>query len=518
MEPFQLIAVFLFALPSARLNDDSCKKCCQPDVNANTTCPLGASCWNGTQSEWVVVLGRGVVCLHCSISESQLRPLFVPGVSATTLKFSKDESFPHHLLLFRVDSESKFNSCLVTPEQQIGQLNRSISDVIVLVTELDFGVNYFVAVGEPNTTCSNGTRLRVFVGVNNCSDSNDDRLVCCNRAPCVFDDKRDEFTCQCSGKYKGGWCQDINECYNNNQCQQGGRCVDGNCSFECECVDGRSGLFCECESSPCQNGGTCYNDTHRLDNTSYSCLCGSNYTGLHCETELNESLSSPCQNNGTCHDSTGQYFCACSRGFTGLDCNDDIDEFQQRDLCGSGYCNNTFGNYTCIFSNGSCDSLNCSDHEKCLYLDGGKLRCLCTSEYKGTTCQYQLDNSKCLSNPCMNNGKCEYENHDYVCECPSGYGGKYCQLDINECLSNPCKSGQEYCRNLVDGFECIQVCGPCVRPPSVCNSSSNVCDQLQVTCSPGSVCKVDDEMPFCQCLQTCQEVANTRLGGCISFT
>ena len=516
MESFQPLAVILFACLSTQSNDVPFTKCYQPDVHANTTCPLGASCWNGIQSEWLVVISRDNICSNCSVS--QLLPFFVPSVSATTLKFSKDESFPHHLSLFRVDSESMFDSCSVKPEQKVGHLNTSVSYLIVLVGELDIGVNYFVAVGETNTTCGNGTRLRVFVGKNNCSDTNDDSLVCSNRAPCVFNDERVEFACQCAGSYKGEWCQDINECYNNSQCQHGGRCVDGECSFECECVDGRSGVFCECESSPCQNGGICYIYKQTPEISRYGCQCARGYTGLHCETELNECLSSPCQNDGTCQDLAGQYFCACSSWFTGSDCNEDIDECTGREVCAGAFCNNTFGGYRCIDTIGICPSANCNDRGECwiLDLDGGRESCSCGRGFTGSKCQYQLDNGTCLSNPCMNNGTCQYENHDYVCECPSGYGGDYCQFDIDECLSNPCLTGQEHCRDLADGFECIRVCGPCARPPSLCRSSPNVCDQ--VTCSPGSVCTVEDGIPFCQCLQTCQDayVANISLGMSVS--
>jgi len=51
--------------------------------------------------------------------------------------------------------------------------------------------------------------------------------------------------------------------------------------------------------------------------------------------------------------------------------------------------------------------------------------CQCESGYIGDTCQNE---QPCvLSNPCKNNGKCEYLGGDYLCKCRSGYDGNNCE-------------------------------------------------------------------------------------------
>lgn len=39
----------------------------------------------------------------------------------------------------------------------------------------------------------------------------------------------------------------------------------------------------------------------------------------------------------------------------------------------------------------------------------------------------------------VNGGSCEDGVNQYICHCPSGYGGKRCENEIDECSSNPCR-------------------------------------------------------------------------------
>ena len=52
-----------------------------------------------------------------------------------------------------------------------------------------------------------------------------------------------------------------------------------------------------CVSSPCMNGGACFNTKE-----SYRCECASGYNGQNCENEINECVSSPCYQQSTCVD------------------------------------------------------------------------------------------------------------------------------------------------------------------------------------------------------------------------
>ena len=39
----------------------------------------------------------------------------------------------------------------------------------------------------------------------------------------------------------------------------------------------------------------------------------------------------------------------------------------------------------------------------------------------------------CSSDPCRNQGKCIVRGSSFVCQCPRGWGGRYCEQDSNEC-------------------------------------------------------------------------------------
>ena len=88
----------------------------------------------------------------------------------------------------------------------------------------------------------------------------------------------------------------------------------------------------ECASSPCHNGGTCYD---LVDG--YSCSCTPSFTGHTCATPYC-STNNPCRNGGTCH---GVGRCACRPGFVGADCSIarcDLLDCQNGGSCVDGEC------------------------------------------------------------------------------------------------------------------------------------------------------------------------------------
>ncbi|XP_030632030.1 coagulation factor IX [Chanos chanos] len=56
----------------------------------------------------------------------------------------------------------------------------------------------------------------------------------------------------------------------------------------------------------------------------------------------------------------------------------------------------------------------------------------------------------CRYNPCLNNGICTMDRHEYICLCPPQYGGKHCETEVFECeyRNGGC---HQYCRQTVQG-------------------------------------------------------------------
>uniref|UniRef100_A0AC34RJZ3 EGF-like domain-containing protein n=1 Tax=Panagrolaimus sp. JU765 TaxID=591449 RepID=A0AC34RJZ3_9BILA len=89
---------------------------------------------------------------------------------------------------------------------------------------------------------------------------------------------------------------------------------------------------------------------------------------------------------------------------------------------------------------------NCADEEeKCLnggicdaFTIGQTLftKCSCTDDFVGQKCEFR----KCPEeNICQNNGICEYFGKTFVCHCPTGFSGDFCQeklpsaCDLTDC-------------------------------------------------------------------------------------
>ncbi|XP_078589527.1 MAM and LDL-receptor class A domain-containing protein 1-like [Branchiostoma floridae x Branchiostoma japonicum] len=72
-----------------------------------------------------------------------------------------------------------------------------------------------------------------------------------------------------------------------------------------------------CHSEPCQNYGTCVEDTTTA--TGYVCLCLDGWEGQNCTQDVDECQSSPC-GPGTCHDRLNGYLCQCPWSYQGMHC------------------------------------------------------------------------------------------------------------------------------------------------------------------------------------------------------
>uniref|UniRef100_A0A672GRE9 Neurogenic locus notch homolog protein 1 n=1 Tax=Salarias fasciatus TaxID=181472 RepID=A0A672GRE9_SALFA len=213
------------------------------------------------------------------------------------------------------------------------------------------------------------------------------------------------------------------------ECQNGGTCVDGVNTYNCQCKPEFTGQLCtedvdECQLMPnaCQNGGTCHNTYG-----SYQCVCVNGWTGDDCSENIDDCASAACSHGSTCHDRIASFLCECPHGRTGLLC-------QLDDACISNPCQ----------KGSNCDTNPVS----------GNHFCTCPSGYIGASCDQDIDECTFGSNPCEHAGKCINTKGSFQCRCQPGYVGPRCELDINECMSNPCRN-EATCLDKIGGFHCI---------------------------------------------------------------
>uniref|UniRef100_A0A8C4WJN1 Neurogenic locus notch homolog protein 1 n=1 Tax=Gopherus evgoodei TaxID=1825980 RepID=A0A8C4WJN1_9SAUR len=282
--------------------------------------------------------------------------------------------------------------------------------------------------------------------------------------------------CFLSPGFAGQNCEDnIDDCPGNN-CKNGGTCVDGVNTYNCQCLPEWTGQYCtedvdECQLMPnaCQNGGTCHNN-----HGGYNCVCVNGWTGEDCSENIDDCAMAACFQGATCHDRVASFYCECPHGRTGLLCH-------LNDACISNPCN---------------EGSNCDTNPV-----NGKAICTCPSGYTGPACNQDIDEcslgkcrgcqfglkihkrargssfpsfsrhllpradlsapaaplvpfsqkpvgsepapemlprSRCSSQrwPCRGCEKRAFS----LCSLP-GFNGHLCQYDIDECASTPCKNG-----------------------------------------------------------------------------
>jgi hypothetical protein len=153
-------------------------------------------------------------------------------------------------------------------------------------------------------------------------------------------------------------------------------------SIDRECPSNSNPLI---STSPCQNGGSCWNGT---------CCCAPNYTGPRCELTINFCASSPCRNGGLCVPTQTGFTCNCLPGFSGILCQTVIDP-----------CRNL--------------TLQCSGAGTCIpFLNFTGFTCSCFEGFTGQFCEKQID--FCSTKPCLNNATCVPFFMSYFCSCLPG--------------------------------------------------------------------------------------------------
>lgn len=113
---------------------------------------------------------------------------------------------------------------------------------------------------------------------------------------------------------------DINECVQENICQNGGTCFNRPGSFYCSCAQGWKGTLCE-------TGKQFHPPPPKIpSSTIYIIVC--RISGLisiiwffkFYFVDVDECVNNICQHGGTCLNTPGSYRCLCPTGWTGKYC------------------------------------------------------------------------------------------------------------------------------------------------------------------------------------------------------
>ncbi|CAB1437993.1 unnamed protein product [Pleuronectes platessa] len=190
--------------------------------------------------------------------------------------------------------------------------------------------------------------------------------------------------------------------------------------FECDhngnktCLEGWSGP--DCNTAMCRLG--CSTD-HGSCKAPGECRCMYGWQGDYCD----QCSSHPGCVHGSCVE---PWQCLCDTNYGGQLCDKDLN------MCGTWQ--------------------PCLNEGTCSNTGPDKYHCSCPDGFSGVNCQ-SADNA-CLSNPCVNAGRCVETSQGFECRCSPGWTGPSCSINVDECLVNPCGHGGT-CQDLVNGLKCI---------------------------------------------------------------
>ncbi|CAF0801479.1 unnamed protein product [Brachionus calyciflorus] len=251
------------------------------------------------------------------------------------------------------------------------------------------------------------------------SDNADDDFKCYNGGICFkLDDNSTSSIkiCNCKPGFTGKQCEQStltpcspDPCYSNGYCNAN---PDG-IGYFCRCKPGFTGPTCneninDCLNATCHNGGFCIDGIN-----SYQCDCIWPYIGRYCQTKMKCTTEGICKNNGICvEDELRNPKCICQLGYEGQDCSLKIDKCKNKPCLNNGICSNLAYDFKCDCPIGFMGK-NCELQDICAQKKPCKNNSTCISLTYGQVDEKNLNNS-----------------HEYHCQCRQGYSGVDCEIKL----------------------------------------------------------------------------------------
>ena len=251
--------------------------------------------------------------------------------------------------------------------------------------------------------------------------------------------------CQCNEGFNMNteldFCEDLDECLLDHDCDKNSTCVNKKGSFSCVCDtgyvgDGRTCVEGNCTDEMCPINAEC------VTPSSSECRCKNGFeiklgksNEICVDTDECSTLRRICHKKAVCMNIPGGYECNCQEGY--------------------------FGDGQTCFP-GSCTDINCppSSHKECVSTRSNL--CKCTEGYEFNNLSVCVDVDECKSKPCGQNAECANNPGNYSCTCNVGYvdcSVDKCATGFHDCHSNAtCKNAcyeNVECANITSNYNCI---------------------------------------------------------------